>query len=70
MGLGVLEEPFFLIPFKGWMIFSPLKVRKNGPLEDAIVNAKKKKKNRALEMGFKKWVCSKDGQEHKDLKRY
>ena len=43
MGLGVLEEPFFLIPFKGWMIFFPLKVRKNGPLEDAIVNAKKKK---------------------------
>ena len=42
MGLGVLEEPFFLIPFKGWMIFFPLKVRKNGPLEDAIVNAKKK----------------------------
>ena len=28
------------------------------------------KKNGGLEMGFKKWVCSKDGQEHKNLKRY
>ena len=42
-------------------IFFPLKVRKEGPLEDAIDNAKKKKKNEGLEMGFKKWVCSKDG---------
>ena len=41
-------------------IFFPLKVRKEGPLEDAIDNAKKKK-NEGLEMGFKKWVCSKDG---------
>ena len=38
-------------------------------MEDAIVNAKKKKKNEGLEMGFKKWVCSKSGQENKDLKK-
>ena len=40
MGLRVLEEPFFLIPFKWWYFF-PLKVRKGGLLEDAIINAKK-----------------------------
>ena len=39
MGLRVLEEPFFLIPFKWWYFF-PLKVRKDGLLEDAIINAK------------------------------
>ena len=43
MGLGVMEEPFFLIPFKGWVIFFPLKVGKEGPLEDVIDNAKKMK---------------------------
>ena len=37
-------------------------MRKDGLLEDAIINAK----NGGLEMGFKKWVCSKSGQEHKD----
>ena len=46
-------------------IFFPLKVRKDGLLEDAIINAK----NGGLEMGFKKWVCSKTGQEHKDLEK-
>ena len=43
MGLGVLKESLFIIPFKGWMIFFPWKVRKDGLLEDeTIVNAKKK----------------------------
>ena len=50
MGLRVLKEPLFLIPFKGGMIFFPLKVRKDGPLEDAIEDAK----NGGLEMGFNK----------------
>ena len=44
-------------------IFFPLKVRKDGLLEDAIINAKK---IGGLETGFKKMVCSKSGQEHKD----
>ena len=65
MGLRVLEEPFFLILFKWWVIFFPTKVRKDGLLEYAIINAK----NGGLEMGFKKWVCSKSGQEYKDLKK-
>ena len=46
-------------------IFFPLKVRKDGLLEDAIINAKK---IGGLETGFKKMVCSKNGQEHKESK--
>ena len=49
-------------------------MRKDGLLEDAIINAKKKIYiyiyiYGGLEMGFKKWVCSKSGQENKDLKK-
>ena len=71
-GAWVLEEPFFLIPFKGWVIFFPIKRKKGRPIGRCHCQCKKKKKkkNEGLEMGFKKWVCSKDDQEHKDLKNY
>ena len=43
MGLGVMKEPLFIIPFKGWVVFFSWKVRKEGLLEDDdIINAKKK----------------------------
>ena len=49
----------------GWYFF-PLKVREDGVLEDAIINAKKWK----FGDGFQKWVCNKIDQEHKDLKKW
>ena len=68
MGLGVLKEPFFIIPLKRWVVFFPLKVRKEGLLEDdAIGNAKKRE---IWKWVSHKWMCSKNGQEHKDLNRY
>ena len=48
-------------------IFFPLKVRKEGQLEDAIVNATK---NGGFEMSLKKWVCSKNDKKYKGLKRF
>ena len=49
-------------------IFFSLKVRKEGLLEDdSIGNAKKKEVSKWVSQ---KWVCSKNGQEHNDLKRY
>ena len=46
----------------------PIKSKKEWPIGRCYCQCKKK--NGGLEMGFKKWVCSKDGQEHKNLKRY
>ena len=60
-GSWILEEPFFLIPFKWWVIFFPIKSKKRRPIGRCHCQCKK---NEGLEMGFKKWVCSKDGQEH------
>ena len=51
MGLRVLEEPFFLIPFKGWVIFFPIKSKKGWPI--GRCHCQCKKKNGGLEMGFK-----------------
>ena len=62
IGLGVLKDPLFIIPFKWWMIFFPMKSKERRPIYSA-------KKREVWKMGFTKWVCSKNGQEHKDLKR-
>ena len=50
IGFRVLKEPFFLIPFKGWMIFLPIESKKRWPLRRCHESAK----NGSLEMGFKK----------------
>ena len=54
IGLRVLEEPFFLIPFMWWMILFPTKSEERWSLERLHYQRKKKKKNGGLEMGFKK----------------
>ena len=54
-GAWVLEEPFFLIPFKGWVIFFPIKRKKGRPIGRCHCQCKKKKK-----MKVWRWV-SKNG---------
>ena len=50
MGLGVLKEPFFIIPFKRWVIFFLIKNEKGRSIGRCHCHAKK---NGGLEMGFK-----------------
>ena len=32
MGLGVMREPLFIIPFKRWVVFFPIKSEKGRPI--------------------------------------
>ena len=56
MGLRVLEEPFFLIPFKWWVILFPIKSERRWCLGRCHYQCKK---NESLEMGFKNGFVTK-----------
>ena len=66
MGLRILKDPFFIIPFKGWVILFPIKSKKRWPIGRCHCQCKKKWR---FGDGFQKWVYGKIGQEHKDLKK-
>ena len=60
MGLGVMREPLFIIPFKRWVIFFPMRSEERRPIR-GWCHCQCKEKG-SLKMGFTKWVCSKNGQ--------
>ena len=68
IGFGVLKEPLFFIPFKWWMIFLPMKSKKRRPIGRGWHFCAKKRED--WKWVSQKWVCSKNGQKHKDLKKY
>ena len=67
MGLGVLKEPLLIIPFKSWMIFLSMRSKKRGSIGRRWHFGAKKRW--VWKWVLQKWVCSKSGQEHKNLKK-
>ena len=68
IGLGVLKEPFFIIPFKWWMIFLSIKSKKRRPIGRGWQCCAKKRG--VWKWVSQKWVCSKNAEKHKDMKKY
>ena len=66
MGLGVLKEPFSIIPLKRLVILLTIESEKGRSIGRCHFQCKKK--IGVLEMGFKKWVCSKMVKNTKILK--